>query len=227
MSDEPVIDPFKRKQCWRFRGKGPGGRNLCHCGCGREVQPPRRTAFSDKCVDDWKAHNCPITIGRILLERDRGVCALCRLDTEALRSRVVGGADRTDRDLAFWIADQFGYQNQYVADKFHRWECREDVAAAVAIAEYMAEREVYLPWRAFQEEQRHELAVMGFTDSSRRWWEADHIVPVIEGGGGCGPEGYRTLCLPCHRRETAKLAARLAARRRAEKEASVPTLQLT
>ena len=45
-------------------------------------------------------------------------------------------------------------------------------------------------------------------------WEADHIVPVVEGGGSCGLENIRTLCIPCHRRETAALAGRRAARRR-------------
>ena len=44
--------------------------------------------------------------------------------------------------------------------------------------------------------------------------EADHVVPVAEGGGGCGLEGYRTLCRPCHLAETRALRARLAARRR-------------
>lgn len=48
-------------------------------------------------------------------------------------------------------------------------------------------------------------------------WEADHIVPVAEGGGGCGLDGYRTLCVACHRAETAALAKRLAAARRQEK----------
>ena len=41
-------------------------------------------------------------------------------------------------------------------------------------------------------------------------WEADHIIPVCEGGGFCGLDNFRTLCLPCHREETAKLAARRA-----------------
>jgi 5-methylcytosine-specific restriction endonuclease McrA len=45
-------------------------------------------------------------------------------------------------------------------------------------------------------------------------WEADHIVPVVEGGGSCGLENLRTLCTTCHRLETAKLAARRAERRR-------------
>ena len=49
------------------------------------------------------------------------------------------------------------------------------------------------------------------------WWEADHITPVVEGGGECGPEGYRTLCVACHRHETSALARRLAEERRRRK----------
>lgn len=45
-------------------------------------------------------------------------------------------------------------------------------------------------------------------------WEADHITPVIEGGGLCGIDGYRTLCRDCHNKESASLAARRAAKRR-------------
>ena len=45
-------------------------------------------------------------------------------------------------------------------------------------------------------------------------WEAHHRVPVSEGGGECGLEGYETLCLECHRRETAELAARKAKARK-------------
>jgi hypothetical protein len=32
------------------------------------------------------------------------------------------------------------------------------------------------------------------------YWDADHVVPVIEGGGECGLDGYRTVCVPCHKR---------------------------
>jgi hypothetical protein len=46
------------------------------------------------------------------------------------------------------------------------------------------------------------------------WWDMDHLVPVIEGGGGCGLDNLRTLCIPCHRAETRALAARRAAARR-------------
>lgn len=47
------------------------------------------------------------------------------------------------------------------------------------------------------------------------FWEADHIVPVAEGGGICSLENYRTLCVQCHRRETAELARRLGPKRAA------------
>lgn len=39
-------------------------------------------------------------------------------------------------------------------------------------------------------------------------WEAHHVVPVEEGGGGCGVEGYETLCIWCHKEESAKQAQR-------------------
>ena len=40
-------------------------------------------------------------------------------------------------------------------------------------------------------------------------WAADHIVPVIEGGGECGLENIRTLCTMCHKAATAELRKRL------------------
>lgn len=33
-------------------------------------------------------------------------------------------------------------------------------------------------------------------------WDADHIVPVSEGGGECDLSNMRTLCLKCHRQRT-------------------------
>lgn len=43
----------------------------------------------------------------------------------------------------------------------------------------------------------------------KSYWEADHIVPVAEGGGSCDLDGFRTLCLWCHRLETTALMRRL------------------
>lgn len=49
------------------------------------------------------------------------------------------------------------------------------------------------------------------------WWDADHIVPVVEGGGECGLWNYRTLCVSCHRTVTKQLQRRLAQFRKFEK----------
>lgn len=54
-------------------------------------------------------------------------------------------------------------------------------------------------------------------------WEADHIVPRVRGGGNELPN-LRTLCLACHKRETARLAAERAAERR---DADRPLMEAT
>lgn len=62
---------------------------------------------------------------------------------------------------------------------------------------------------------RSQLVMAGFS-TGQRLWHMDHIVPVAEGGGSCGLDNLRTLCQPCHKRETAMLARRLADRRRGQ-----------
>jgi len=47
------------------------------------------------------------------------------------------------------------------------------------------------------------------TPKEGQFWQADHINPVAEGGGECGLENYRTLCVPCHRDVTRQLMSRL------------------
>jgi 5-methylcytosine-specific restriction protein A len=40
-------------------------------------------------------------------------------------------------------------------------------------------------------------------------WDADHILPVTEGGGECDLDNIRTLCLRCHRSVTTQLRERI------------------
>ena len=47
--------------------------------------------------------------------------------------------------------------------------------------------------------------------SRKTLWDADHIVPVSEGGGECDLANVRTLCLKCHRAATAELRKRRSA----------------
>ena len=54
------------------------------------------------------------------------------------------------------------------------------------------------------------LAAWGLKRLTRRsLWDADHIVPVAEGGGECDLSNLRTLCLKCHRTATAELRRRM------------------
>ncbi len=63
-----------------------------------------------------------------------------------------------------------------------------------------------LNWRG----RKHRCAELGIPYARLRApWDADHIVPVAEGGGECDLANLRTLCLPCHRRVTEELRARL------------------
>jgi 5-methylcytosine-specific restriction protein A len=50
------------------------------------------------------------------------------------------------------------------------------------------------------------------------YWDADHILPVVQGGDECGLDGIQTLCVPCHKSKTAALARERADARRAAKE---------
>lgn len=53
------------------------------------------------------------------------------------------------------------------------------------------------------------LAHWGLRRRSRKsLWDADHILPVIEGGGECDLDNIRTLCLRCHRAMTTELHRR-------------------
>lgn len=49
-------------------------------------------------------------------------------------------------------------------------------------------------------------------------WDADHILPVVEGGGECDLGNIRTLCLRCHRAVTAALRERIRVQRRGSVE---------
>lgn len=39
-------------------------------------------------------------------------------------------------------------------------------------------------------------------------WDADHIIEVKNGGGGCGLENLQTLCKTCHKAKTKQMHAK-------------------
>lgn len=130
----------------------PGGwvkdrrRGLCR-RCGAAVPKGRLTFCSAECVHQWKLRTDSGYLREQVFARDRGVCALCGVDTEALR--------RDKRKLDFAARRQFEKQ----------WGRRGSL------------------------------------------WDADHVLPVSQGGGECDLSNLRSLCLLCHRRVTAELRA--------------------
>jgi len=118
--------------------------------CGGEVRGRRLTFCGGACVHEWKLRSDPGYLRAQVFARDRGVCALCGVDTEALRK------DKRKLD-------------------------------------YSARRQFEKEW-----------------GGRRNLWDADHVVPVVEGGGECDLSNMRTLCLKCHREATAALRSRRA-----------------
>jgi 5-methylcytosine-specific restriction protein A len=138
---------------------GADGRALCRW-CGTAVAGRRRTFCSDPCVHEWRLRSSTSYLRDCVLERDRGICAVCGLDTLRLRRSVMR-----------------------------------------------------LPFATRMLKIRELIGKGAAARGRRTWWEADHIVPVVEGGDS-GLDNVRTLCLPCHREETAALRERLRSRPR-------------
>lgn len=130
--------------------KGPNGRCLCRW-CSLEVPAGRLTFCSDWCVEEWKLRSDPGHLRERVLQRDKGICAVCRLDclAEFRRMKRLRGTGRIKA--------------------MNEWGQR----------------------------------------ARKSLWDADHIVPVAEGGGECDLSNMRTLCLKCHRLHTAELRERL------------------
>lgn len=74
--------------------------------------------------------------------------------------------------------------------------------------------------------RRQELLTLWGLKALRRrsLWDADHIVPVVEGGGECDLSNIRTLCLHCHRVVTAALHTRLQSIRKAATDSEAKPL---
>lgn len=81
--------------------------------------------------------------------------------------------------------------------------CATDTVAAIRVLK-----------RSRGKAREEALAMWGLAsvNARRSLWDADHILPVAEGGGQCDLDNLRTLCLPCHREVTAELRRRLKAR---------------
>ena len=152
------------------RPLGPNGERLCYNCKGPLPKDRRMFNCSPECSEEWRCKTSPSYMRFILHTRDKGVCALCGVDTDALKKEYAALRDRLKETHTYRYCE--GEAGEFL--KAHG-----------------------IPWGR----------------STSDWWDADHIVPVTEGGGECGLENLRTLCIPCHKIETATLARRRATKR--------------
>jgi 5-methylcytosine-specific restriction enzyme A len=213
------------KRAWTMQDSLPvkrPGETERHCRfCGGVVMRPRLTFCSQECVDKWTLRSRPQEARKAVEKRDHGVCAVCGVDTQQIERL----ARRLDL-LAFgaWRVRSYGV------------EARPDVDdSEIGVGR--------CPWRRYPSAAKSAVWLdwllhgvlwwfgvwggKGEPDSDlypprlayfKHLWEADHIVPVVEGGGALRDidplANLRTLCRHCHKAETAALAARRAQTRR-------------
>lgn len=152
--------------------------------CGVELTGSARLVCSSNCLHEWRIRTQPQYAARFVLQRDCGICQICGVDTIGTRSEVKA------------------LRNQAMTTRGP-----EDLARFLQAAMSSG-----LLGRADAGLPTAELFWHRAWDT--RPWQVDHIRPVSEGGGGCGLENLRTVCIPCHKDETARLMRRRTARKR-------------
>jgi 5-methylcytosine-specific restriction endonuclease McrA len=122
-----------------------------------------------------RAH--PAAGRRLVDARDRGLCAGCHVDTEA----VAGYADQATREVV-------GRWNHERGLRIHarRWDSAPPELVRMI---QVAREEILEPYG------------WGHLWRRRTFWDADHLVPVADGGPST-LENLQTLCLSCHQAKT-------------------------
>jgi 5-methylcytosine-specific restriction protein A len=80
-----------------------------------------------------------------------------------------------------------------------RGVCSECKLDTMALQRELSE----FPYGAERDAQK---IALGFPPHRDTYWDADHVQPVSEGGGLCGLDNLRTLCIRCHTARRRKAA---------------------
>jgi len=175
--------------------KDENGKPLCRW-CREPVGIGRKTFCSAKCVEEAKLRLSGSWVRDMVWERDHGICRACGIDTVQKR-----------REVLAWEKDKANRAPNCSELRFRRSDNSIDLTLYGAVKSVCAKLRIE--------------SVGDWPDPRTRktFWDADHILEVVNGGGLCGIENYQTLCVPCHKAKTAKLAKdRSEARRREKKE---------
>jgi 5-methylcytosine-specific restriction endonuclease McrA len=130
-----------------------------------------------------------------IMKRDRGICETCKLNCTKLIQRLQAIEKDGEEDRE----DSWRRRRELLLDTHY-----PDFASRLSKA---------------QKDGLVEKALSG------KAWQADHIVPVFEGGGHCTLTNMRTLCTACHREVTAAQAAQRKKERAALRKQAKESMQ--
>jgi 5-methylcytosine-specific restriction enzyme A len=126
----------------------------------------------------------------------RGLCRWCSL--EVPRGRFTFCSEFCVHEWKLRSQPAYLREHVFLRDRGICAECGIDSIAAARKLRYSrgASRQALLAHWGLKHRTRRTL------------WDADHILPVAEGGGECDLDNLRTLCLRCHRTATQLLHKR-------------------
>ena len=168
------------------------GREKGQCTwCGQRVPKGRVTWCSKACVTAFTERYMPSQIRHRVKKRDKGVCAQC--------------GDDTKHWLRLWrLAKGYGEELPEHWNGHRYFRNRRGRRNLQKLRRY----------RRLSPKAKRRLKAFAS-------WDADHIVPVEQGGAVLGLDNIQTLCSRCHKRKTAQQAAEKAAKRRAGQRSAV------
>jgi 5-methylcytosine-specific restriction enzyme A len=158
---------------------------------------------------------------RVYFDRPRGACRLCGKPVAPPKRNWCGQACVDEWQVI--TSQSFARHQVRKRDKCICALCGADGRKIKRVRRHVikltTDRPLHADLRRHKTALRELLSEWGFPMHRRHFtdthtWQADHIVPVCQGGAALGLANLRTLCLPCHKAATAALAARLAESRR-------------
>jgi 5-methylcytosine-specific restriction protein A len=169
----------------RFPALNAAGNRQCReCGKERKKGDPWISWCGGPCIDAYLVRSSPAEARKAVWNRDGGICAICKVNCARLENWLAQLPRHGRLDMPH------GRRDRFVAGSFGSWLGRSGPRARTLLGR-----------------------LWGVALGNRTTlWDADHVVPVAEGGGGCELSNLRTLCLRCHASETRALKARLAKR---------------
>ena len=136
-------------------------------------------------------------VDRSLLPKTPGGLTCCRWCNKGVQPpRRTLCSKECEHELKLRISGRYLRDCVYMRDKGICLICNTDtkLIAKEALTLQGSDRETYLQSYSISLKRKIWLRKHG-----GGLWDADHILPVKDGGGLCGLENMRTLCIPCHK----------------------------